>query len=156
MAKLMCTTGLNAGDEFSLREGATIIGRVQDVQVMLFDKKCSRHHCQLVKKGAYYSVADMGSQNGTFLNDHRVTKAVSMKVGDKIRIGKTILALSEKPVGSLEDQAMTDAAADLQAKDYSTLAKAAVDDVRQQQHDAKAAGTRTGLSALLHRFFAAK
>lgn len=123
MAKLVCIRGDNKGDEFPLAEGATTIGRVGGNSVVLFDKKCSRFHCLIHKKGRYYALEDCGSTNGTRLNGKRITsdKNVSLKMGDRVRIGRTVLELSNKPLGNLVEQMATDVVADMQNHKFNRL-----------------------------------
>jgi len=121
MAKLVCITGMNKGDEFPLGEGETIIGRDRSCDVILFDKKCSRRHCRIIKKGRYYSIEDLGSRNGTFVNRKRITKPRSIREGDRIHIGSTTLTLSEKPLGDLVDQTATEVAAELSEKKFEKV-----------------------------------
>lgn len=130
MSKLGCIKGDNKGDEFALAEGTNVIGRAPSCTVTLFDKKCSREHCHVHKRGRYYSVEDLDSTNGTHLNGKRLApgKNATMKLGDRLRIGKTILLLSDKPVGNLLTQTAVDVAADMQSKQYDKLLSSAAKD----------------------------
>jgi pSer/pThr/pTyr-binding forkhead associated (FHA) protein len=121
MSKLVCLTGMNKGDEFPLHEGKNIVGRGQDCNIVLFDKKCSRHHFQIIKKGKHYAIEDLDSSNGTVLNGKIVGKATSFDPGDKIVIGGSKLMVSEKGVGGFLDQTATDVAAELQSGEYKKL-----------------------------------
>ncbi len=114
MSKLVCRQGSNEGDEFPVGEGTTLIGRTGECNITLFDRKCSRAQCEIHKKGGYYSIDDLESRNGTFVNGKRLHKAQSLRVGDQIRIGATVLELSDKPIGDLVTQTATDVAAELQ------------------------------------------
>jgi len=129
MAKLVCVYGMNKGDEFPLREGTNVVGRAQDANVILFDKKCSRSHCMILKKGSYFTIEDTGSRHGTFVNGKLVTKRRSVSYGDKVKLGRTLLLLSDKPLGTLMDQTVVDAAADLQTKEFDHLIDSAAADV---------------------------
>ena len=138
VAKLECTSGMNKGDQFSLKEGTTVIGRAPDCDIVLFDKKVSRRHCEVRKKGKYCAVDDLQSRHGTSVNGKRITKRRSLKIDDKIRIGRTTMALSDKPVGSFVNQTATEAAADLQTKHFDQLIGTAAADVvkaAQAQHE---------------------
>lgn len=121
MSKLVCTRGLNRGDEFTLHEGKNIIGRAADCRITLFDKKCSRNHCEIIKRGRHYSISDLNSTNGTRLNGKPLKRTKSLKETDRIRIGKTVLELSEKAVGGVLDQTASDVAAELQSGKYGKL-----------------------------------
>lgn len=130
MSKLGCVKGDNKGDEFVLAEGTNVIGRAATCGVVLFDKKCSREHCHVHKKGRYYSVEDLESRNGTYLNGRKLPpgKNVSIKMGDQIRIGRTILQLSNKPIGNLLAQTAVDVAVDMQNHKYNKLLSSAARD----------------------------
>ncbi len=140
MSKLVCFSGMNKGDEFALHEGKNVIGRGQDCTVVLFDKKCSRHHCQIIKKGKHYAIEDLDSSNGTLLNGKPVTKTMGFEPGEKIMIGATTLSISEKAVGGFLDQTATDVAADLQAGEYKKLLSTASRDVAKSHRGKKNKG----------------
>lgn len=130
MSKLICIKGMNKGDQFTLHEGRNIIGRDNKANILLFDKQSSREHCVVVKKGRHYSVQDLTSRNGTFLNKKKMDgKPSSLRVGDKIKIGRTVLLLSEKAVGGLIDQTASDVAADLQNRRFGKLLNSASRDI---------------------------
>lgn len=100
-----------------------MIGRGNECGILLFDQKCSRAHCQIIRKGRHYAVEDLDSRNGTLLNDKRIKsgKAISLSVGDQIRIGKTVLLFSDKGMGGVVEQTASDVAADLQRSKFSRL-----------------------------------
>ncbi len=68
MPKLVCVHGMNEGDEFILNEGPNTIGRARDCRIVLFDKKSSRQHCQIIRKGDSYFIEDLDSRHGTVVN----------------------------------------------------------------------------------------
>ncbi len=113
MSKLVCIHGDNKGDEFPIPEGASTIGRSQDCNFVLFDHSCSRHHCRIHKSGKRYSVEDLDSHNGTYLNGKRIAECVPFKMGAHIRLGNTVLEASTKSIGSALDQAAIDMTAEI-------------------------------------------
>jgi len=151
MSKLICLAGLNKEDEFLLSEGATILGRSADCTIVLFDKKCSRQHCQVFKKGSYYAIEDLASRHGTKVNGKPVTKRQSSKMGDKISLGHTTLVLSERAVGNLITQTASDVAADLTGKDFGKLMASAEVDVAERMRS-----KRAGLKGLFGSVFKRK
>lgn len=154
MSKLICVKGLNYGDQFTLHEGRNFIGRSPNAAVVLFDKQSSRENCVIFKKGQHYSIQDLESRNGTFLNKKRLGKKPrSIKSGDKIKIGKTVLQLSEKGIGGLIDQTATDAAADLQGQEFRKLINNASANVVQNDHGHHPDSTKSSLKNLLYRLF---
>ncbi|MHC4306944.1 MAG: FHA domain-containing protein, partial [Planctomycetota bacterium] len=70
-------------------DGVTI-GRQPDNVVVLADDMTSRHHCVIEPWDGGFRVRDLGSSNGTRLNDHKVT-AEALDNGDVLKVGRTIL-----------------------------------------------------------------
>ncbi len=64
-----------------------LIGRKGDADVVLNNQHISRHHAKLVKMPDGYSVQDLGSTHGTFVNENRVEQ-YTLKHGDRISLGK--------------------------------------------------------------------
>jgi hypothetical protein len=76
-----------------------LIGRGGESKVKLADSEVSRHHAMIERFGDGYMIADQGSTNGTFVNDERISGSVPLKIGDKIRIGKTLFRIStDEPI----------------------------------------------------------
>ena len=73
------------------------IGRAPDNGLVLRDTKASRHHARLYARRGALLFADLGSTNGSWVNDRRVQE-MALGEGDRIRIGDTILV-----VESVED-----------------------------------------------------
>ena len=142
MSKLVCLHGINKGDQFELTEGAKFsIGRSPECEVVLYDRKVSRHHCTLTPRGKFYIVEDLNSTHGTFLNGHPLKGKETFREGDKLRLGQTTLALSEKEVGGLLEQTATDAARDLEEHSFGYLmGEAAEKIVAAHGHEEKPPG----------------
>jgi pSer/pThr/pTyr-binding forkhead associated (FHA) protein len=87
MAKLIVTKGNREGTSFQVADGAKI-GRTADVTIQLRDNRVSREHAQVVHHEAGWAIVDLGSTNGTFVNEERVTQKV-LAHGDQIRTGST-------------------------------------------------------------------
>jgi pSer/pThr/pTyr-binding forkhead associated (FHA) protein len=83
------------GRELTL-EGDVSVGRDQVNQVRLASKTVSRRHALVVTREGKWWVADTGSFNGTFLNDHRVPPGVALQLrhADRIRLGSEVLVFS--------------------------------------------------------------
>jgi Nif-specific regulatory protein len=64
-------------------------GRATDSDVVLKDDLCSRRHAEMFRTTAGWSVRDMGSMNGCFVNDSRVTGTHPVSNGDVVRFGRT-------------------------------------------------------------------
>jgi hypothetical protein len=71
----------------------TQIGRGSGCAIRLADTYVSQVHARIYGDDGAWYVEDMGSTNGTFLNDRKVSQAVEVHAGDVVRIGKTVLEL---------------------------------------------------------------
>lgn len=80
--------GLAPGQRFDLF-GGLAIGRGPEADVLIDDRFASGIHCRLYSRGAGYYVEDMGSTNGTFLNDGQLRGEALLSDLDEIRIGDT-------------------------------------------------------------------
>jgi FHA domain len=67
------------------------IGRVTGNQLVVNDPKASSHHAEVRPLGQGYGIVDLGSTNGTYLNEQRLTPNIPypLSPGDRIRIGDT-------------------------------------------------------------------
>src|SRR5215471_16889157 len=74
-------------NSFSLNASEILIGRKSDADVVLNNQHVSRHHAKLVKTADGYSLQDLGSTHGTFVNESRIEQKI-LKNGDKISLGK--------------------------------------------------------------------
>lgn len=67
------------------------IGRAPDNTIVLSDPRASSHHAEVRPEGAYFSVVDLGSTNGTFVNEQQVFSNAPrlLQPGDALRVGDT-------------------------------------------------------------------
>jgi diguanylate cyclase (GGDEF)-like protein len=79
------------GTRFVLRAGPVRIGRLPDNEIVLDDVAVSRRHARLEKRATGWVLMDVGSHNGTLWNDTSVTGEVTLRTGDRVKIGSTIL-----------------------------------------------------------------
>lgn len=70
--RLVCLNGPKAGTEFELVHDLTIVGRANDVQLLLEDQFASRHHAEVVRIDSAYQVHDLASKNGVFVDGVRL------------------------------------------------------------------------------------
>lgn len=73
-----------------LRE-AMQIGRAEKCEINPKDSFLSQYHARIFPRDGAWFVEDMGSTNGTFLNDHKVTGPLEVHAGDDVRLGRTVL-----------------------------------------------------------------
>jgi hypothetical protein len=76
-----------AGQSFQPPEGRTLIGRSPECDIFLDDVTVSRRHAELVREGDRFTIRDLGSLNGTYVNRRRIDSAV-LEEDDEVQIGK--------------------------------------------------------------------
>lgn len=69
------------------------IGRADACQIKLSDTYVSQFHARIYRRDDGWYVEDMGSTNGTYLNQRRITTPAELRAGDRLRIGKTNMEL---------------------------------------------------------------
>jgi Protein of unknown function (DUF3662)/Inner membrane component of T3SS, cytoplasmic domain len=77
---------------FTLDGRPLTIGRAPDNGLVLFDGRVSRHHARLYGRRGALLLADLGSTNGSWVNDRRIEE-MALGEGDRIRVGDTILVV---------------------------------------------------------------
>jgi hypothetical protein len=78
-------SGHDSGIAYDLTDGATL-GR-GDVEIQLDDPFASSRHARITRQGRTLVIEDLGSTNGTYLNDEPLTGPAPLHSGDRIRIG---------------------------------------------------------------------
>ena len=86
-ALLLVMRGPNAGSRFRLDDDLTTAGRHPDSHIFLDDVTVSRRHAEFCRHGASFTVRDVGSLNGTYVNRERIEEA-ELFGGDEVQIGK--------------------------------------------------------------------
>ena len=71
-------------------EGSVLVGRADDCQLQLSDRRLSRHHARFYTEGPRLFIEDLGSPNGTRVNQRRVRRAV-LKEGDTVTLSKVMI-----------------------------------------------------------------
>ncbi|MFQ3670033.1 MAG: FHA domain-containing protein [Verrucomicrobiia bacterium] len=89
------------GFRFFLSKPMTLIGRAEDCDVILPDPSVSSHHTSLVLETNCILVRDLGSTNGTFINEKLVNEGV-MQLGDHLHIGGVSLQMHMKLIRNLK------------------------------------------------------
>ena len=95
-ALLIVTRGPNAGARFLLDDDFTSAGRHPDSDIFLDDVTVSRRHAEFYRQGARFTVRDVGSLNGTYVNRERIDEA-GLSGGDEVQIGKFRLVFLTNP-----------------------------------------------------------
>ena len=98
-ALLLVMRGPNAGSRFRLDGELTTAGRHPDSDIFLDDVTVSRRHAEFYRHGAGFTVRDVGSLNGTYVNRERIEEA-ELTGGDEVQIGKfRLLFLTSQNLG---------------------------------------------------------
>jgi pSer/pThr/pTyr-binding forkhead associated (FHA) protein len=74
-------------------DGSTTLGRGVECELRLDDTYISQQHARIFDRGGNWYVEDLGSTNGTFVNDQKLVAPAMLTPGDKIRVGTTIVEL---------------------------------------------------------------
>jgi pSer/pThr/pTyr-binding forkhead associated (FHA) protein len=84
--------GVEAGSNFSLSV-VTGIGRSPANRIVLDDEYVSNNHSLISWNGELWMLEDLGSRNGTLLNNLPIDRQTVIVAGDEITIGRTILSV---------------------------------------------------------------
>jgi hypothetical protein len=76
-----------AGQPFQPGEGKTLIGRSPECDIFLDDVTVSRRHAEIAREDDEFTIKDLGSLNGTYVNRKRIESA-SLQDDDEVQIGK--------------------------------------------------------------------
>ena len=90
-AALIIRTKLETLDRVPIDGAALLLGRNDDNDVVLDSPRVSRYHARIAWNGAVYSIEDVGSRNGTWLNGVRVEGSTALRHSDLIQIGDLTL-----------------------------------------------------------------
>jgi diguanylate cyclase (GGDEF)-like protein len=88
-ACLVVIYGLDLGKKYNLDRPSLIIGRSSKADIQIDQESVSRNHCKIINTGKTIMVRDLGSTNGTYVNDELVDEYV-LRDGDFIKIGRCI------------------------------------------------------------------
>lgn len=98
-ALLVVQRGPGAGSRFLLDADVTNAGRHPESDIFLDDVTVSRRHAEFQRVESGFTVADVGSLNGTYVNRDRIDQ-VQLKDGDEVQIGKfRLVFFSGQPNG---------------------------------------------------------
>lgn len=106
MASLLVIQGADQGKRFELKRRAMALGRDNSNPIRLHDNEVSRRHAEVRPGGESFTLVDLGSANGTYLNGQPVGQA-TLRPGDQVRLGQTVLLFSEDPAGPAAERDLT-------------------------------------------------
>jgi sulfur carrier protein ThiS len=84
-----------AGQSFQPGEGRTLVGRSPECDVFLDDVTVSRRHAELLRDADTFTIRDLGSLNGTYVNRKRI-ESVILEDDDEVQIGKYRLTFLQR------------------------------------------------------------
>src|SRR5688500_7428990 len=93
---LLVLQGPDKGRRFELPDAAALVGR-DSRQLPLTDNTVSRRHAELLPDNGNWVLKDLGSSNGSYVNGARVTNRHNLKLGDQIRVGRTLMVFGAQP-----------------------------------------------------------
>lgn len=99
-AHLEVIAGPTPGAVFSLVE-VNLLGRAADCTIRVADKTISAHHGRLSFHASQWWMEDLGSRNGSSVNEVRVTEPIVVTYGDRIGLGRVIFRLQSGPAPSI-------------------------------------------------------
>ena len=89
-AELIVVNGPSAGTRYPLNQGEVLIGRAPNAKIVLSEPEVSWRHCVVKQQAGRYTVADLRTSAGTYVNGMRSAERW-LEDRDQIGIGKTIL-----------------------------------------------------------------
>jgi hypothetical protein len=97
--RLVMRRGPTPNQVFDLSKENVTIGRDITNDIVINDPEVSRHHLRFTRGGDGYTMEDLGSTNGTFINGQRMTGSRPLRPGDMIGLGETV-TLAYEPASS--------------------------------------------------------
>lgn len=90
---------LSGEETFSLGD-FNLIGRSEEASIRLGDAGVSRQHATIRREGNHYWLVDLGSANGSYVNDVALTNACALRTGDRLQFGTAIFLFDQegKPI----------------------------------------------------------
>ena len=87
--------GHTPGMEYDVGDGA-VLGRGDQAEIRLDDPFASSRHARLVRQGGLVVIEDLGSTNGTYLNEELLSGPQPLHQGDRVRIGDSEFMFSDR------------------------------------------------------------
>ncbi len=88
--RLIVRRGPQPNQIYELDKSISTLGRDITNDIVINDPEVSRHHCRLTQGGGGFTIEDLGSTNGTFINGQRLTGARPLTPGDMVGLGETV------------------------------------------------------------------
>src|SRR5271165_2299198 len=88
---LYAERGPGAGQLLPIAPGTLVLGRSSSADLRLPHASISRRHARLQRRGERFFLEDLGSQNGTYLDEERLCSEREVLPGQRIHIGPAVL-----------------------------------------------------------------
>src|SRR5260221_11391393 len=88
--RLIVRRGPQPNQIYELNKDIIPLGRDITNDIVINDPEVSRHHCRLSRGPGGYTLEDLGSTNGSFVNGQRLTGARPLNGGDVVSLGETV------------------------------------------------------------------
>ncbi|QDV70984.1 Oxoglutarate dehydrogenase inhibitor [Rosistilla carotiformis] len=94
-AELIVASGSHQGQGLRITQNPFVIGRNESSGLRIKSSSVSRQHCAIIAREGKFYVKDLGSRNGTFVNDQKLTDRQSCRIrsGDTLQVGKMKLTM---------------------------------------------------------------
>jgi hypothetical protein len=103
---LYAERGPGAGQLLPIAPGTLVLGRSSSADLRLPHASISRRHARLQRRGERFFLEDLGSQNGTYIDDERLSSECEVLPGQRIHIGPAVLRLRRS---GMEEEALASA-----------------------------------------------
>ncbi|MBE2193559.1 MAG: FHA domain-containing protein [Anaerolinea sp.] len=98
--RLIVRRGPQPNQVYELNKDVVTLGRDITNDIVINDPEVSRHHCRLTRGGGGYTMEDLTSTNGTFINGQRLMGARPLSGGDQVGLGETVTLAYEASFGA--------------------------------------------------------
>jgi pSer/pThr/pTyr-binding forkhead associated (FHA) protein len=85
--QLIVLAGGKQGTRIPLKKSKFVIGRASECTLRAGSEAVSRRHCAILRSETGWTVRDLGSRNGTFLNETKLEGETALKAGDELAVG---------------------------------------------------------------------
>jgi signal transduction histidine kinase len=91
---LFVIQGADQGKRFEFTSGPVALGRDKSNAIELHDNEVSRRHAELRLDPKGFQIVDLGSANGTFVNDRQIERT-ALRSGDRVQLGQTVMEFQD-------------------------------------------------------------
>lgn len=99
--QLIVRRGPQPNQSYELNKDIVTLGRDITNDIVINDPEVSRHHLRMTRGAGGFTIEDLGSTNGTFVNGQRLTGARPLRPGDMVGLGETVTLSYEVLASSL-------------------------------------------------------